>query len=149
MSFFTRSTKLTVNTLRNYSRVNSASRFYQPSFVRGFNSTTVKMGVHNLTSKAEFEEAITKNDVVIMDFFATWCGPCKVIAPKVVEFSEKYPGAYFTKLDVDELPDVAQELGISSMPTFVVFKGGEVVGQVVGANPSALENAISAHTAKA
>lgn len=78
----------------------------------------------------------------MVDCFATWCGPCKVIAPKVVEFSDKYPNARFYKVDVDEVPDVAQELGIRAMPTFVMFKNGEKVGEVLGANPAPLEAAI-------
>jgi thioredoxin 1 len=57
-------------------------------------------------------------------------------------FSDEYPSAHFIKLDVDEVPDVAQELGIRAMPTFIVFKNGEKVSEVVGANPQALKAAI-------
>ena len=70
---------------------------------------------------------------------ATWCGPCKVIAPHIVTMSNNFPDARFYKLDVDEVPDVAQELGVRAMPTFMVFKNGEKVGEVVGANQKALE----------
>ena len=70
---------------------------------------------------------------------ATWCGPCKQIAPRIVAMSNDYPSARFYKLDVDEVPDVAQELGVRAMPTFMVFRGGEKVGEVVGANQKALE----------
>ncbi len=59
--------------------------------------------------------------------------------------SDEYPTARFYKLDVDNVPDVAQELGIRAMPTFVLFKDGEKVGEVVGANPKALEAAIKSH----
>ncbi|WPH04403.1 thioredoxin [Acrodontium crateriforme] len=105
-----------------------------------------KAGVHNLASKAEFDEALnTKGSLMVLDCFATWCGPCKVIAPKVVEFSDTYPNARFYKIDVDDVPDVAQELSIRAMPTFVLFKDGEKVGEVVGANPSALEAAIKSN----
>merc|ERR1712093_863793 len=55
---------------------------------RGFKSTTSKMGVHNLSSKADFAAALKDNKIVVLDCFATWCGPCKVIAPQVVKFSE-------------------------------------------------------------
>lgn len=64
-------------------------------------------------------------------------------------FSEAYPNAKFYKLDVDEVPDVAQELGIRAMPTFLLFKGGDKVGEVVGANPKALEAAIKQHLGEA
>jgi len=60
-------------------------------------------------------------------------------------FSETYPNAHFVKLDVDEVPDVAQDLGIRAMPTFLIFKDGEKVHEVVGANPKALSAAIEKH----
>ena len=69
---------------------------------------------------------------------ATWCGPCKIIAPAIVKMSNNYPSARFYKLDVDEVPDLAQELGVRAMPTFMVFKDGEKIGEVVGANEKAL-----------
>lgn len=138
MSFFLRSSKLTANTLRssNYLRINTNN------IVRGFKNTTVNMGVHNIGNKAEFQAALKDNKVVVVDAFATWCGPCKVIAPQVVKFSDEFTGAHFVKLDVDEVPDVAQELGIRAMPTFLIFKNEEKVQEIVGANPKALLAAI-------
>ncbi|KAG4419033.1 hypothetical protein IFR04_007809 [Cadophora malorum] len=94
--------------------------------------------------KADFAAALKDNKIVVLDCFATWCGPCKVIAPQVVKFSDEFPNAHFAKLDVDEVPDVAQELGIRAMPTFLIFKDGEKVKEVVGANPNALKSAIEA-----
>ena len=76
---------------------------------------------------------------------ATWCGPCKVIAPHIVTMSNNYSKARFYKLDVDEVPDVAQELGVRAMPTFIVFKDGEKVGEVVGANQKAVEALVVKH----
>lgn len=76
---------------------------------------------------------------MVVDCMATWCGPCKVIAPAIVKMSNAHQNARFYKLDVDEVPDVAQDLGVRAMPTFVVFKDGEKVGEVVGANQKALE----------
>ncbi|KAL9054229.1 MAG: hypothetical protein Q9162_004262 [Coniocarpon cinnabarinum] len=102
-------------------------------------------GVHNVGSKADFDQALKDNQVVVVDFFATWCGPCKVVAPKVVEMSnsDSYKEkARFLKIDVDEVPDVAQEYSVKAMPTFMVFKDGEKVQEVVGANVKALENAV-------
>jgi len=102
-----------------------------------------KKGVHNLMNKGDWDSALAeKGSLVVLDCFATWCGPCKVIAPQVVKFSDKFTNARFYKLDVDDVPDVAQELGIRAMPTFMLFKDGERVGEVVGANPKALEAAI-------
>ncbi|GAB7350660.1 hypothetical protein MBLNU459_g1225t1 [Dothideomycetes sp. NU459] len=102
-----------------------------------------KEGVHNLQAKADFDTAMGEKDsLMVLDCFATWCGPCKVIAPQVVKFSDTYTNVRFYKLDVDEVPEVAQELGIRAMPTFILFKNGEKVKEVVGANPKALETAI-------
>merc|ERR1711915_1162033 len=84
----------------------------------------------------------TKDTLMVLDCFATWCGPCKVIAPQVVKMSDTYKDARFYKIDVDDVPDVAQELGVRAMPTFFLFKNGEKVSEVVGANPKALEAAI-------
>jgi len=96
------------------------------------------MGVHNVANKAEFDSAIKDNKVVVLDAFATWCGPCKVIAPQVVKFSDEFPAAHFIKVDVDEVPDVAQELGVRAMPTFMIFKNGEKIQEIVGANAKSL-----------
>ena len=101
----------------------------------------------SLNSKADYDKALSDagSSLVVLDCFATWCGPCKVVAPKIVEFSKQFEGANFYKIDVDEVPDVAQELGIRAMPTFLFFKNGEKVGEVVGANPKAIETAISSN----
>jgi len=101
-----------------------------------------RKGVHNLQTASAFNKAMEEKGLIVLDCFATWCGPCKVIAPQVVKFSHQYPRAKFYKLDVDEVPDVAQELGIRAMPTFLIFKDGEKVAEVVGANPKALQAAI-------
>ena len=97
----------------------------------------------SLHSVKEFESDLQSSPIAVLDCFATWCGPCKVIAPHVVTLSEKYPAATFYKFDVDEVPDLAQELGIRAMPTFLIFKKGDKVGEVVGANPRALEAAVA------
>ena len=100
------------------------------------------MGVHNVANAAEFKSALANNKIVVVDAFATWCGPCKVVAPKIVALSDLYTNVHFVKVDVDEVPDVAQELGIRAMPTFVIFKEEKKVGEVVGANQDAVRTVI-------
>ncbi|QDS73530.1 Thioredoxin amt13 [Venturia effusa] len=120
------------------------TKLYRPIIThRLFTMSETKKGVHNLMCKEDWESALNeKGSLLVLDCFATWCGPCKVIAPQVVKFSDKFTNARFYKLDVDDVPDVAQELGIRAMPTFLLFKDGEKVAEVVGANPKALEAAI-------
>ena len=78
-------------------------------------------------NKAEFEQ-ITKEGVVLVDFFATWCGPCKMLAPVLEELAEDMKGkAEIVKVDVDQEGDLAMKFGIMSVPTMIVFKNGEAV----------------------
>lgn len=75
---------------------------------------------------------------MVVDFTASWCGPCKAIAPHFEELSTKYPEIVFVKIDVDELEDVAGECGISAMPTFQVYSNGVKVSEMTGADPAKL-----------
>ena len=85
------------------------------------------------TFDAEVVEAETP---VIVDFWAEWCGPCKMIAPIVEELAEEYDGkVLFTKLDIDSNPEVSMKYGIRSIPTLLVFKDGKPVEQIIGAVP--------------
>ena len=84
-----------------------------------------------------FEAEVLKSDKpVLVDFWATWCAPCRAIAPSVEELAKTYDGKVKVgKLNIDEQQGVAQQYGIRSIPTLLVFKGGKVVGQIVGAVP--------------
>ncbi|SCM04457.1 thioredoxin 1, putative [Plasmodium chabaudi chabaudi] len=95
-----------------------------------------------VNSLAEFESAISQNEIVIADFFADWCGPCKRIAPFYEESSKKYTKIVFIKVNVDEASEVTEKENITSMPTFKVYKNGVAVDTLMGANEAALKNLI-------
>jgi thioredoxin 1 len=97
-------------------------------------------------SDSNFDQEVMKSDkLTVVDFWAPWCGPCKMIAPVLDELSKDYDGKVkFTKVNVDENPSTASSFGIRGIPTVVFVKNGEVVDQVVGAVPkSELEKAIN------
>ena len=84
-------------------------------------------------SEKDFEKEVFKSEKpVIVDFFATWCGPCKMLAPVLSELSDEHPELKIVKIDVDEDPALAQAFGVTSIPTLVAVKGGEVVATPVG-----------------
>ena len=88
-------------------------------------------------TSANFDDEVTKSDIpVLIDFWAEWCMPCKMIAPVLAEISEEYAGRLKVgKLDVDAEGEIAMKYGVQSIPTLILLKGGEEVGRKVGALP--------------
>lgn len=86
---------------------------------------------------ANFQQEVLNSEVpVLVDFWAIWCGPCKMIAPYVEEIAGEYDGRIKVgKVDVDNNPQISMTYGIRSIPTLLVFKGGKVVDQIIGAVP--------------
>ncbi len=97
------------------------------------------MAAELAVSGTEFEEKVLKSEIpVLVDFWAEWCGPCKTIGPWVEQLAAEYEGkAKVFKVDVDRDSKLAETYGIMSIPALLVFKGGKVVDQMVGAAPKA------------
>ena len=95
-----------------------------------------------ILSKSNFEEEVLQSDLpVLVDFWATWCGPCRMLAPTIEKIAEEQEGVVKVgKVDVDEEPELAARFGIASIPTLMVFRGGQVVKASVDVQPkSAIE----------
>jgi thioredoxin 1 len=101
-------------------------------------STATGLGGPVVLTDASFDQVIRNSDVPVMvDFWAVWCGPCKMVAPVVEQLGREFVGrALMAKLNVDENPGVASRYGIQSIPTLMIFKKGQVVDRIVGAQPA-------------
>lgn len=102
------------------------------------------MAVH-IKDANEFDTKLTEagNSLVVVDFFAQWCGPCKVIAPRIEELAAEYPDVVFLKVDVDECEDIASDYEITAMPTFVFIKNKQKVDAFSGANADMVKQYIT------
>ncbi|MBS1951342.1 MAG: Thioredoxin [Cytophagales bacterium] len=97
------------------------------------------MGKTMVLTDSNFEEVIKSEKPVLVDFWAEWCGPCKMIGPLVEELASEYEGkAVVAKLNVDENPQATARFGIRNIPTLLVFKNGEIVDKQVGAVPKSV-----------
>ena len=83
-------------------------------------------------NQTNFEEKINQNNLVVVDFFATWCGPCRMLSPILSDVSGEVKDATFYKVDVDECPDIARKFGVMSIPTLVIIKNGKEVDRNIG-----------------
>ena len=95
------------------------------------------MGNALAVTDQSFEQEVVNSEVpVLVDFWAAWCGPCRMIAPTVDQLAVEYAGKLkVVKVDVDQNPDVSGRLGVLSIPTLMVFKGGQMVERIMGAMP--------------
>lgn len=88
-------------------------------------------------NKNNFEEIKNSPKPVLLDFFAEWCGPCRMVSPIVDEIANEHPEYLVAKINVDEQPELAADFGVMSIPTLVVMKDGKIINQSAGARPKA------------
>lgn len=92
------------------------------------------MSVIKVTTE-NFDEVLESGKPVLVDFWATWCGPCKMMSPVVDEIANEHPEITVCKVNVDDEPSLASAFGIMSIPTFVAIKDGKIAGQILGVRP--------------
>ncbi|KNA13489.1 hypothetical protein SOVF_116500 [Spinacia oleracea] len=103
---------------------------------------------HNVDHwKEQFETGKTSGKLVVIDFTASWCAPCRFISPILTDLAKKTPNVLFLKVDVDELKTVAEDFKVDAMPTFVFLKDGMEIDRVVGAKKEALVELVAKHAA--
>lgn len=112
--------------------------------LRRFHISAKALDVTEIHDTKQFNQVVLKDPNAFVDFYATWCGPCKAISPFVEQLSKDYDGKLnFYKVDIDKMQDISTEYGVSAVPTFVYFKGGEKVLATVGGNPRAIKTMIT------
>ena len=99
---------------------------------QNINNVLNEMPVMELTSQ-NFNQEIINNDLLLVDFWAEWCGPCKSMHPIFTRMAKKYKSVRFARVNVDNAQDIATKYGIQSIPTFIMFKKGEIVNTMIGA----------------
>ncbi|GER40397.1 thioredoxin [Striga asiatica] len=104
------------------------------------------IGCHTIDAWNEhIQKGNDNKKLIVVDFTASWCGPCRFIAPFFAELAKKFPNVTFLKVDVDELKSVAQDWAVEAMPTFIFLKEGKILDRVLGAKKEELQQTIAKH----
>ncbi|XP_057766174.1 thioredoxin H1 [Salvia miltiorrhiza] len=104
------------------------------------------IGCHtDATWNEQLQKANENKKLVVVDFTASWCGPCRFIAPFFAELAKKFPSVMFLKVDIDELKSVASDWAVEAMPTFIFLKEGKILDTIVGAKKEELQQTIAKH----
>lgn len=96
----------------------------------------IKMSVFNVNNE-NFDSVKNSEKTVLIDFYADWCGPCRMVSPMVDQIAQENPQYLIAKVNVDDQPELAKAFGVVSIPTLIVMKNGEVVDKAIGAKPKA------------
>ncbi|PSR87648.1 Thioredoxin like [Actinidia chinensis var. chinensis] len=123
-----------------FSAGSTAASSSEPSSVIAFHSSDLW--------QRHFDASKQNPKLMVVDFSASWCGPCKFIEPAIQAMAAKFTDVEFIKIDVDELSDVAKEFGVRAMPTFVLLKQGKEVDRVVGAKKEEIEKKVKKNREK-
>ncbi|MCA2150965.1 thioredoxin H-type-like [Mangifera indica] len=95
--------------------------------------------------KEQLQKGLDTKKLIVVDFMASWCPPCRFIAPILADWAKKMPNVIFLKVDVDELKSVAEDWDVEAMPTFVLMKEGKILDRILGAKKDELQLAITKH----
>ncbi|XP_072956509.1 thioredoxin H2-2 [Typha angustifolia] len=119
------------------------SFFSTPAASRSDEGESAVIAIHSADRfNEQFQASKDSNKLMVIDFSASWCGPCRFIEPAFKALAAKFTDAVFVKIDVDELSEVSRKWRVEAMPTFVLVKGGQEVSRVVGAKKDELERKI-------
>lgn len=119
-------------------------------FINGRKPYPESATVKSINSQTEFNSLVINNKegkaAILVDFYATWCGPCKAIAPVIDGMTSRYPNIGFYKVDVDKEASIARKYDVHAMPTFVVFRNGKPIETIVGADVKKIERTLSEYS---
>ncbi|CAL9767498.1 unnamed protein product [Musa acuminata subsp. burmannicoides] len=117
--------------------------FSSPPAYAAEEGVSAVIAVHSVGEWTQnWESHSQTNKLMVIDFSASWCGPCRFVEPAFKAMATQYSDAVFVKIDVDEIPEVSKQWKVQAMPTFVLVKGGQEVGRIVGAKKDELERRI-------